>query len=194
MHNDDLEHLLKETFEHDVTRHRGRLERLESRISEELEGRLPRPGFGDLIRGLVAPSRAGRVGQLAVLAATAAVFLIVGGLFLPEFSPQPTPAARMAETFDGGVAVGTTVFLVPAPNASEVVLVGSFNNWEATPLADEDLDGIWRVELTLDPGRYEYAFVVDGQWWGQDPAADETVRSYGGYSSVRYVGLAGGDA
>ncbi|MBN1858557.1 glycogen-binding domain-containing protein [Candidatus Bipolaricaulota bacterium] len=193
MYNDDLEHQLKETFEHEAALHRDRLEGLESRISEELEGRLPKPGFGDLIRDLVAPSKAGRMGQLVVLAATAAVFLIVGGLFLPELSPQLNPAERLAEA-GGGVAFGTTVFLVPAPNASEVVLVGSFNNWEATPLADEDLDGIWRVELTLDPGRYEYAFVVDGQWWGQDPAADETVRSYGGYSSVRYIGLAGGDA
>jgi hypothetical protein len=45
--------------------------------------------------------------------------------------------------------------------------------------------------LTLPPGRYEYAFVVDGRWWGQDPLADEYVHSFGEYSSVRYVGKAG---
>lgn len=194
MYNDDLERLLKETLEHEVSLHRDCLEGLESRLSGELEGRSPRPGFGDVIRTLIAPSRAGRAGQLAVLAATAAAFLIIGGLFLPELTPRSAPAVPMAESAAGRMTVGTTVFLVPAPSASEVVLVGSFNNWEATPLHDEDLDGIWRVELALDPGRYEYAFVVDGQWWGQDPAADETVRSYGGYNSVRYIGLAGGDA
>jgi len=194
MNNDDLERLLKEAFEREVACHSERLEGLESQLSKELEGQFPRAGFGDLIRSLVAPSRAGRVGQLAVLAATAAVFLIVGGLLLPQLLPQSAPSVRLGESVGGGVTVGTTVFLVPAPSASEVVLVGSFNNWEATPLQDEDLDGIWRVELELDPGRYEYAFVVDGQWWGQDPAADETVRSYGGYNSVRYIGLVGGDA
>ena len=194
MNNDDLEHLLGEAFKREVSVHSDRLEGLEFRLSEELEGRFPKQSFRDVIRSVIAPSRAGRFGQLAVLAATAAVFLIVGGLFLPKLTPHQVPQGFMAESAGDARTVGTTVFLVPAPNASEVVLVGSFNNWEAMPLEDEDLDGIWRAELTLDPGRYEYAFVVDGQWWGQDPAADETVRSYGGYNSVRYIGLAGGDA
>ena len=72
--------------------------------------------------------------------------------------------------------------------------LGNFNDWEATPLSDDDGDGIWTASIPLSPGRYEYAFVVDGRWWGQDPLADEYVRSFGDYSSVRYVGRAGDGA
>ncbi len=35
-------------------------------------------------------------------------------------------------------------------------------------------DGKWIKRLVLPPGRYEYRFVVDGQWL-DDPAAKETV-------------------
>jgi 1,4-alpha-glucan branching enzyme len=79
---------------------------------------------------------------------------------------------------------------MPAPNAKSVAVLGTFNNWEPTPLT-ENKDGIWTASLTLPPGRYEYAFVVDGRWWGQDPLADEYVHSFGEYNSVRYVGKAG---
>jgi 1,4-alpha-glucan branching enzyme len=73
-------------------------------------------------------------------------------------------------------------------------VVGNFNDWEATPLSDENGDGIWTASIPLPPGRYEYAFVVDGRWWGQDPLADEYVRSFGEYNSVRYVGQVGDGA
>ena len=35
-------------------------------------------------------------------------------------------------------------------------------------------DGQWAKELSLAPGRYEYRFVVDGQWV-DDPAATELI-------------------
>jgi hypothetical protein len=46
----------------------------------------------------------------------------------------------------------------------------------------------------LPPGRYEYAFLVDGSWRGQDPDADEYIQSFGQFSSVRYIGRGGDDA
>ena len=92
------------------------------------------------------------------------------------------------------VVDGKVLFSCKAPDAREVYLAGSFNGWEATPLADPDGDGIWMASIPLPPGRYEYAFVIDGRWWGQDPLADELVRSFGDYSSVRYVGHVGDGA
>lgn len=51
------------------------------------------------------------------------------------------------------------------------------------PLAD----GRWAKKLTLPPGRYEYRFVVDGQWM-DDPAAKETVLNpFGGGNAVVVV-------
>jgi 1,4-alpha-glucan branching enzyme len=52
-----------------------------------------------------------------------------------------------------------------APDAQLVFVAGSFNGWQpsAMPLQKQAGDR-WMVELMLDPGRYEYRFVVDGQW------------------------------
>jgi hypothetical protein len=79
--------------------------------------------------------------------------------------PAPAPASR------GG---GCTVrFAVAAPGASQVTLVGDFNEWNpaATPLAASAHGGIWSVTIPLPPGRHEYAFVVDREHWLPDPRA-----------------------
>ncbi|HJT70838.1 MAG TPA: glycogen-binding domain-containing protein [Terriglobales bacterium] len=59
-----------------------------------------------------------------------------------------------------------TSFNCHAPEANEVFLVGTFNNWD--PLAtrmERGTDGNWRTTVHLPPGRYEYKFVVDGRWY-----------------------------
>ena len=194
MRGDNLEETLKDILQHEVTVGTPRLEGLEERIVAELDGRLPRRGLGETLKQLLAPTRGARLGQLAVIGATAVVFLLVG-TFLAErvsfLGGEPDKAVSMSAVAKSGDSV---LFLMPAPGAQSVTVVGNFNNWEATPLADDDGDGIWTASIPLSPGRYEYAFVVDGRWWGQDPLADEYVRSFGDYSSVRYVGRAGDGA
>src|SRR5262245_25014686 len=51
------------------------------------------------------------------------------------------------------------------PDAQEVFVAGSFNNWNpcTTPLMNIG-HGRWVKDLSLAPGRYEYQFVVDGRW------------------------------
>jgi 1,4-alpha-glucan branching enzyme len=78
-------------------------------------------------------------------------------------------------------------FTLRAPKASSVVVVGDFNGWSksSTPLTDEDGDGIWTVSVPLEPGIYQYNFLVDGKEWRSDPAADGRRRDgFGGYNSV----------
>jgi len=77
-----------------------------------------------------------------------------------------------------------------APQAREVAVAGAFNSWspEVTPLKDTGA-GEWAVHLPLRSGRYEYRFVVDGQW-REDPRASLRVASpYGGCNSVLQVPL-----
>ncbi len=64
-------------------------------------------------------------------------------------------------------------FKLRAPEASQVFVVGCFNEWNptATPLMQEE-EGTWTCALMLEPGEHEYRFVVDGAWW-DDPAALE---------------------
>lgn len=74
------------------------------------------------------------------------------------------------------------------PQASEVCIAGSFNEWhpKTTPMILLG-DGKWAKELALPPGRYEYRFVVDGQW-ADNPAAKETVPNpFGGLNAVLVV-------
>ena len=74
------------------------------------------------------------------------------------------------------------------PEAKKVFVAGSFNGWtpEKTPLAAIG-NGRWVGDLTVNPGRHEYLFVVDGQWV-PDPNAKETVQNpFGGKNSVLIV-------
>jgi len=74
------------------------------------------------------------------------------------------------------------------PEAQEVFIAGSFNDWHpsATPMIWLN-DGKWARELSLAPGSYEYRFVVDGQWV-DDPAAKDLIPNpFGGANAVLVV-------
>ena len=194
MRADNLEEALKGVLQQEVSVEAFHLEGLEERIVTELEGRLPKRGFLSVLKQILAPTRGARLGQLGVIGATAVIFLLLGAFLVgraPFLGVIPSETPRISAAAECGDAA---LFLVPAPGAQSVTVVGNFNGWEATPLSDEDGDGIWTASIPLPPGRYEYAFVVDGRWWGQDPLADEYVSSFGDYNSVRYVGRAGDGA
>ena len=91
---------------------------------------------------------------------------------------------------DGGI-----LFQYDAPAAQRVNLAGVFNDWGGTligpfdptidPMA-KDEKGVWKIVIPLEPGRYEYKFVLDGGVvWKHDPNNAERVDDgYGGYNSV----------
>ncbi|HUU40372.1 MAG TPA: isoamylase early set domain-containing protein [Desulfatiglandales bacterium] len=64
------------------------------------------------------------------------------------------------------------IFSLKAPTANKVSVGGDFNNWDAIahPMK-KDQDGVWKKTLMLSPARYEYKFLVDGQW-RNDPKND----------------------
>jgi len=51
-----------------------------------------------------------------------------------------------------------------SPDARNVALVGDFNNWDYTKTLKKDKDGNWKARLELEPGKYEYRYLVDGEW------------------------------
>ncbi len=68
--------------------------------------------------------------------------------------------------------------------ARSVAVAGDFNGWDAVTMKRGE-DGVFRVQLALPPGRYQYAFLVDGRKWVPDPRAATIVDSgYGGADSV----------
>jgi hypothetical protein len=95
---------------------------------------------------------------------------------------------RAPRTLDGAVP---TQFVLEAPRASRVALVGDFNAWDAdsTPLARDPSGRIWTVIVPLSPGRHVYAFMVDGAAWTLDPRAPTAQDpDFGTPSSVVLVG------
>ena len=47
----------------------------------------------------------------------------------------------------------------------EVFLAGSFNNWQMTTrMNDRKKCGSYTCRLLLEPGEYQYKFVVNGEW------------------------------
>lgn len=62
--------------------------------------------------------------------------------------------------------------------AHTVAIAGDFNGWnpQANILEDPEGDGIWTGTLNLEPGRYEYMFVLDGEKWFPDPNALRYVK------------------
>ena len=89
----------------------------------------------------------------------------------------------------GPVVSRPVQFMLVAPAASRVALVGEFNDWDAsaTPMARAS-GGAWHVALPLSNGRHVYAFVVDGSSWVADPQAPlAPERWFGAQNSVLLV-------
>jgi len=79
-------------------------------------------------------------------------------------------------------------FHIDMPHAKTVSLAGSFNNWNPSQgTMRHNGDGLWWFATELAPGRYEYRYVVDGQWV-DDPSALEFVpNSHGSHNAVLVI-------
>jgi 1,4-alpha-glucan branching enzyme len=71
----------------------------------------------------------------------------------------------------------TIYFRLEAPEATQVSVVGDFNDWEGAkhPLC-KDANGVWACQMPLPAGRYAYCFVVDGVRQ-PDPQCPQQVRT-----------------
>lgn len=106
-------------------------------------------------------------------------FLAPDGAPVAAVVRDATPAAAHGATPSGapvvpaGARAAQVTFVLVAPQASEVTVVGNFNDWNpaAHPLQRTATGGTWSVTVPLEAGRHEYSFVVDGKHWMPDPAA-----------------------
>jgi len=80
-------------------------------------------------------------------------------------------------------------FVVVAPQASKVKLVGDFNDWSdtKTPMVRVANSAVWTVTLPLTAGRHVYAYLVDGQWVNDPSAPLAPDDGFGHPNSVRIV-------
>lgn len=70
------------------------------------------------------------------------------------------------------------LFVLDAPGAESVSVTGEFTNWsrEGAAMGKDPGDGLWKVVLDIDPGEYEYRFIVDGKWI-RDPNNKDYIRN-----------------
>jgi hypothetical protein len=70
--------------------------------------------------------------------------------------PQITPSGTVRFNFQ------------PQGRVKKIYLAGNFNGWNPGNddylLSDEDGDGIYSITIKLEPGTYQYKFVIDSRW------------------------------
>ncbi len=133
------------------------------------------------------------------LAASIVGVVVLSSVVLRRTASAPPPGQTVAVAGKAAVEPrhDTTYvvrFILVAPSASHVALVGDFNNWRrnATPLTTTGRRGAWTVSVALAPGQHEYAFIVDDTHWIADPHAALTVADeFGTESSIVSVGSRG---
>ena len=71
-------------------------------------------------------------------------------------------------------------FTLEAPEAQSVFLAGNFNDWStgSHPLT-KNVKGKWNVSIDLSPGKYEYRFLVDGEWRNDPHCTTYAPNQYG---------------
>lgn len=81
----------------------------------------------------------------------------------------------------------TTFIFKPDRAVQRVYLAGDFNNWApAARRMAKNRDGSYRARLALEPGSYQYKFIVDGEWL-HDPDAPQQRNEHGTLNSVAEV-------
>lgn len=72
-------------------------------------------------------------------------------------------------------------------SVNEVILTGTFNGWNEQELKMNKVPEGWKLSAKLPPGRYEYKFIVDGEWM-HDPVNKEKVKNeHMTFNSVLFV-------
>ena len=99
-------------------------------------------------------------------AALAAGVVAVATLGVMRGKPKPERAA-------GAVPLEPVQFVLVAPTARSVAVVGDFNDWGLgdSALVATNHEGVWSVTAPVPAGVHRYAFVVNGKQWVADPSA-----------------------
>jgi hypothetical protein len=126
--------------------------------------------LAELGRWLWSP-RALTVRPVFALAGALVLAVVVSAGFLHSATPAPVPARVIVQ------------FRLGDTEAHEVALVGDFNGWRPQHRMHRSTDGVWSVDVALEPGVYNYVFVIDGRSTRLDPLAPRVTDGFGGASS-----------
>jgi hypothetical protein len=148
----------------DVTADAGGLWMKPSNVKRRRLSRGRRDTFTDDVAGTIV--RFGRDDEGRV---TTLTFVYEGEPYTARRVELPPPSVK-----------GSTVFRLKGyAEASLVVLTGTFNAWNQSQLLFAREGDEWVCRLDLDPGVYQYKFIVDGDWL-LDPSNPDTAEDEAG--------------
>lgn len=79
-------------------------------------------------------------------------------------------------------------FTLQAPQADAVLVAGTFCDWQTHSChLKKDKTGLWKATLSLPPGRYEYRFLVDGDWCDDPKCLERVTNPFGTENCVLEV-------
>ena len=85
---------------------------------------------------------------------------------------------------------GKVLFFFYGDQAKSVSLAGEFNGWDSNKTRlQKDEQGMWRTAIAAPPpGLYHYKFVINDEWWLEDPTNGmKAPDGYGGLNSVLII-------
>jgi hypothetical protein len=118
---------------------------------------------------------------------TLGVSLRSGGFRASRALPRPAGAPDPAPGF--------TRISIRHTRAHRVEVAGDWNRWTPIRLV-RSTNGIWYVDVRIDPGEYRYAFRIDGSAWTVPDGVAAVDDGFGGRSawlSVREAGPSAGE-
>ena len=119
-----------------------------------------------------------------LLAASVALFAVLGAMhFAVDVDRAAKPIASALFPAQTKPAPQRVQFVLVAPDAKKVAVVGDFNGWDAQHAgyqAQHRGGGVWSVTAPVPVGHHRYSFVVDDSVWVADPTAPRVVdNDYG---------------
>jgi hypothetical protein len=153
---------------------------LDARIMSAIRG-LPRYGRIPLWLRLTTPRTITiKPLSLGLAAAAMALFAVLGAAHASvDFTRLARPIAQALFPGKDKLAPNQRVqFVLVAPDAKKVSVVGDFNGWDVSHAgyqAQHRGGGVWSVTAPVPVGHHRYSFVVDDSLWVPDPSAPRVI-------------------
>jgi hypothetical protein len=153
------------------------------RLSASLDARimrvvreLPRHAHSSLWARLTTPRRVTIMPLTwGVLAASLAMFALLGAAHAyQDVHRAAAPIAKALFPKSEKDQAQRVQFVLVAPDAKKVAVVGDFNGWDASHAdfqAKHSGGGVWSVTAPVPVGHHRYSFVIDDSLWVADPIA-----------------------
>jgi len=110
---------------------------------------------------------------------------LVGGVAIGWIAHPSAPPAVVATAPVHIPDEATARFVLYAPQAEEVTVVGTFTDWKPVPM--QRSGDVYYLTLEVEHGRHEYLFKVD-ESWVVDPAASTTAADdFGSKNSILMI-------